>query len=194
MLFIVLPSRHFKCTLSPLSLIIQQQKRWRGEILADLAPSLTTPSTPVHIPDPGEIYIICIQGPGESCDGIYASYLLSFDFISNLCQTKRQEPKVWRPWGWWWAGGQNGQWSWQVGFLDVNYLNCFCVNIRWNSGERNIFTVNNSNHLYLLQSESFWEQLCDNSKGTAASGNHCFSSGRILSFTPTGALYVMVCC
>ena len=37
-------------------------------------------------------------------------------FISNPCQTKRQEPEVWGPWGWWRAGGQNRQWSWQVGF------------------------------------------------------------------------------
>ena len=54
-------------------------------------------------------------------------------FILNPCQTKRQEPKVWRPWGWWWAGRQNRQWSWQVRFLDFNNFICSFANLLWNS-------------------------------------------------------------
>ena len=119
MLFIVLPSRHFKCTLSPLSLIIQQQKRWRGEILADLAPSPTTLSTPVHIPGPGTPMYTRFKMASTPHLWTVISWLivcLFHCFISNPCQTKRQEPEVWGPWGWWRAGGQNRQWSWQVGF------------------------------------------------------------------------------
>ena len=61
-------------------------------------------------------------------------------FISNPCQTKRQEPEVWGPWGWWRAGGQNRQWSWQVGFpiwRDFvwiwTHLVCFSLNLQRNS-------------------------------------------------------------
>ena len=177
MLFIVLPSRHFKCTLSPLSLIIQQQKRWRGEILADLAPSPTTLSTPVHIPGPGTPMYTRFKMASTPHLWTVISWLivcLFHCFISNPCQTKRQEPEVWGPWGWWRAGGQNRQWSWQVGFpiwrnfvWIWTHLVCFSLNLRRNSQELKS----------LLQSESFWEQLCDHSKGTATSGYHCFSSG-----------------
>ena len=97
MLFIVLPSRHFKCTLSPLSLIIQQQKRWRGEILADLAPSPTTLSTPVHIPGPGTPMYTRFKMASTPHLWTVISWLivcLFHCFISNPCQTKRQEPEV----------------------------------------------------------------------------------------------------
>ena len=56
-----------------------------------MAPSLTTPSTPVHIPDPGEIYVIRI--PVDSCDGIYVSYLLSFNFSVSFLTFVRLRDK-----------------------------------------------------------------------------------------------------
>ena len=60
-------------------------KRWKGEILADLAPSLTILSTAVHTPGPGTPVHQCIPGTG----GITASYLFLFQSHSfKICRVE----------------------------------------------------------------------------------------------------------